>query len=141
MYVWTSLSPTPGGEELPAMKPTRLLTSSPQMAARLSTRCSKDHQQQQLVGGRAAAAAFYPLKLIKAMLLGMRDTAHAESKLLDQTRESRDVVNAISDSAGAIPAVAEATTIPLTSKVPFVNGKMCDISYDDCNFRVKYVDE
>ena len=111
------------------------------MAARLSTRCSKDHQHQQLVGGRAAAAAFYPLELIKAMLLGMRDTADAESKLLERTRESRDVVNAVSDGAGAIPAVAEATTIPLASKVPFVDGKMCDISYDDCHIRVKYVDE
>ena len=62
---WGLLSPTPGGGELPAMKPTRFLTSSPQMAARLSTTCSKDHQHQQLVGGRAAAAAFYPLKPIK----------------------------------------------------------------------------
>ena len=132
------LSPTPGGGELPAIKPTRFLTSSPEMAARLSTRCSKDHQHQQLVGGRAAAAAFYPLKLIKAMLLGMRDTADAKSKLLDQARESRDVVNAVSDSAGAVPGVAGATTIPLTSQVPFVKGKMRDISYDDCNFRAKY---
>ena len=80
------LSPTPGGGELPAMKPTRFLTSSPEMAARLSTRCSKDHQHQQLVGGQAAAAAFYPLKLIKAMLLGMRDKADAKSKLLDRAR-------------------------------------------------------
>ena len=111
------------------------------MAARLSTRCSKDHQHQQLVGGRAAAAAFYPLKLIKAMLLGMRDTANAESKLLDRTRESRDVMNAVSESAGAIPGVAAATTIPRTSQVPFVKGKMCDVSYDDCNFRAKYVDD
>ena len=46
----------------------------------LSKRCSKTHEHQHLMGGRAAAAAYYPLGLITAILRGMRSTADAEFK-------------------------------------------------------------
>ena len=59
--------PTPDGGELPAMKPTRFMMSSPQMAARLSTQCNRLHTHQQPVGGRCKDAAFYPLGLIRAI--------------------------------------------------------------------------
>ena len=66
-------SPSPEGEQLPALKPTTFMTSSQLMANRLSLRCKRDHVHQQLVGGRCKDAAFYPLGLIKALPMGMRD--------------------------------------------------------------------
>ena len=47
--------PTPGpdGTPTPAKKPTRWATSSKQMAARLSKRCTGTHKHQPLLSGRA----------------------------------------------------------------------------------------
>lgn len=44
---------TDGGSWLPAMKPTRFATNSPQMALRLQTRCDRSHAHQPLWGGGA----------------------------------------------------------------------------------------
>jgi hypothetical protein len=60
------------------MTPTRCLTSSSEMAEGLDKRCDRSHRHQHLVGGRAAAAAFYPLPLVRAILRGIRATADAE---------------------------------------------------------------
>ena len=136
MYGLTS--PSPGGEKLPAKKPTRFLTSSSQMAARLSTRCNKLHSHQQLVGGRCRDAAFYPLGLIRAILLGMSDTRDAEAKSQAASLEVRQKINAISSSAGEIPCEDEEAR---ESSAPYANGKTCRIVYDSLNFRPKYVDE
>ena len=62
-------SKSPEGDELPVLKPTRFMSNSRQMLERLSRRCKRDHVHQQLTGGRCAAAAFYPLKLVKSILL------------------------------------------------------------------------
>ena len=62
-----------------AKKPTKWATTSEEMRSRLSTRCSKTHSHQHLLGGRAAAAAFYPMPLITEIIRGMRDTADAEA--------------------------------------------------------------
>ena len=53
------------------------------MLKRLSAKCDGPHKHQQLVGGRAASAAFYPTKLIEQMLRGIRDTADAENRPAD----------------------------------------------------------
>ena len=58
------VTPDLQGNVVPAKKPTRWATTSEQMARRLSTRCSGNHTHQHLLGGRAAAAALYPLPLI-----------------------------------------------------------------------------
>ena len=58
------------GGFLPAKKPTRWATSSVHMSRRLSTRCSRQHAHQPLLGGRAADAAFYPLPLITEISRG-----------------------------------------------------------------------
>ena len=71
------VTPTKSGKMLPAKKPTRWASSSPQMLARLSRRCQGKHEHQSLVGGRAAAAAFYSPELTLEILRGMRDTADA----------------------------------------------------------------
>ena len=137
MYGLTS--PTSDGGELPAMKPTRFMPSSPQMAARLSTRCNRLHTHQQLAGGRCKDAAFYPLGLIRAILLGMRDTADAEVRAREMSREVRQVVNNISSSTGEIPSSPEEKV--WESSVPYADGRTCTIKYDACKFRPKYVDE
>ena len=58
------VTPNEHGELTPAKKPTRWATTSEQMVKRLSKRCTRTHDHQPLLGGRAAAAAFYPLPLI-----------------------------------------------------------------------------
>ena len=60
-----------GGEPMPAMKRTRFMTNSFPMTLRLNRVCDESHAHQQLVGGRCAQAAFYPLPLVKAILLGI----------------------------------------------------------------------
>ena len=72
------LTPGPNGQPTPAKKPTKWLTSSHQMAARLSKRCQGGHPHQPLLSGRAKDAAFYPVKLITEMLRGIKDTFEAE---------------------------------------------------------------
>ena len=48
-------TPDQDGNPAPAMKPTRFMTSSTQIAAQLSRRCSNTHTHQQLVRGKCAA--------------------------------------------------------------------------------------
>ena len=50
------------------------------MIKRLSKVCPGDHSHEPLLGGKAAAAAFYPVPLIVAILRGVRDTADAEDR-------------------------------------------------------------
>ena len=47
------------GDLIAAKKPTRWATTSEEMRARRSTRCSKTHPHKPLLGGRAAAAALF----------------------------------------------------------------------------------
>ena len=72
------LTPDKDGISKPTMKPTRWASSSPRMLQRLSKRCTRTHEHQQLTGGRAEAAAFYPTDLLLAILRGMRDEADAK---------------------------------------------------------------
>ena len=76
----------PDGTPMPAKKPTKWMSSSPQMLECLSRRCAGKHVHQPLMGGRAAEAAFYPMDLITAILRGMRNTAdanHVEEESVD----------------------------------------------------------
>ena len=71
------------GIELPVIKPTRMMTSSPQMAKRLARICPRRggdghahcERHGHLLSGRAAAAAIYPPELCIQILKGIRDTA------------------------------------------------------------------
>ena len=67
-------SPTSDGGNLPARKTTGFMSNSMYMLRQLAKRCTGGHVHQQLVGGRAKAAEIYPLKLVEAMLRGIRDT-------------------------------------------------------------------
>ena len=83
------VTPGPGGEMLPAKKPTKWASSSPQMLARQSKRCPGDHEHQHLTGGRAAQAAFYPPPLVTNILRGIRDTADSEHVEVEHDNDMR----------------------------------------------------
>ena len=54
-----------GGGDAPAPKPTKFMTSAGPLSQMLRKRCDKSHIHQPRVSGRCAAAAFYPLTLIR----------------------------------------------------------------------------
>ena len=64
-------APLPGGGWAPAVKPTRFLSSAPEVVRRLGKRCRHRHPHQRLEGGRAHAAAIYPPALCRAILCGI----------------------------------------------------------------------
>ena len=57
----------------------------------MQKRCDRQHEHQALVGGRCAAAAVYPLGLIRAIIKGIRKTKNAmrakegKEKLINST--------------------------------------------------------
>ena len=64
------------------------------MAEGLDTRCDRSHRHQHLAGGRAAAAAFYPLPLVRAKLQEIRATADAERVRNDGEADRLEYVHA-----------------------------------------------
>ena len=125
------LSKDKNGEKVPARKTTRFMTSSLQMANLLQTRCDKGHLHQPLEGSRCAEAAYYPLKQIRTILQGMRNTKDAKDQLRNDAEDYRSMVNALSDASGRIPAREPATH---TSKIPKVIGGHMLVTYSPDNF-------
>ena len=73
-------SVSPGGRVLPVRKATRFLSSAPAVLEELNRQCTRDHEHQPLVGGRAAAAAVYPAGLCRAILRGINRQRLREAK-------------------------------------------------------------
>ena len=71
-------TPDSQGNLMAAKKPTSWATTSPQMAARLSRRCSGLHSHQHLLGGGAQAASYYAMGLTTEILKGIQDTEDAK---------------------------------------------------------------
>ena len=95
------VSASPEGVLLPVKKPTRWMTSSKRMLARLSRRCS-GHVHQRLEGGRAAAAAYYPDDLLLAILRGMRDESdHSSGMFFNDDATDTMVTHVSSDGVVA----------------------------------------
>ena len=147
MYGLTTAGPD--GQPMPAQKPTKWASSSPHMLRRLSTRCDKSHAHQHLVGGRAAAAAYYPAKLISQILRGMRDTADAEAKEHEYSAEMAEaMVSAamMQDQApmSLIAAYRESDLAHSNSQrkviFKYLNGREVSLSLDG-NFKPQYKDE
>ena len=134
-------TPDKNGNPTLAMKPTKFMTLSIQMAAQMSRRCDKTHKDQQLVSGRCAAATHYPLGLVRAILRGIKNTTVAEQHAFDRHNDDRQLVNAVTMASGEIPMVAQATTTPLTSEVPFTSGETCKVRYSEDNVKSKCIDE
>ena len=133
---------TDDGRRLPAKKPTKWATSSKHMAQRLSTRCSGLHSHQHLMGGRAAEAAFYPQELIVEILRGIRDTADAESKDLDDvipahlstlmsTAEQLHDVPRVPVLAAIQEADATKKSFDHITKLNYSDGSSREINLDD----------
>ena len=58
-WTWTA-----DGKKAPVLKATWWLSSAPEILARLGHKCRGGHRHQALVGGRAVAAAIYPLNCV-----------------------------------------------------------------------------
>ena len=147
---------TPSEEDrsvmLPAMKPTRFMTSSPQMALMLQKRCPKIHQHQQLVGGRCANAAFYPLELIRAILKGIRNTAIADGMPSASSSEGATATKAMQLSSDEVLAVMSSSNKPGQTPyadsivAPASSARLCTggkipIAYSSGHFKGQYLDE
>ena len=94
------------------------------------------------MSGRAAAAAFYPLKLLKAILSGIqatRDAQHCTSALSDDRWDLGLVMSATPVDPDTAQQLPEATQN--TSQIPNVYGGYTKITYDPVNFREVYLDE
>ena len=120
------------------------------MAEILSKRCNGNHKHQPLVSGRCYEAAFYPLKLVQAIIRGIRATADAEYQARIQEREGKEVIFALkrSELKEHLRAVKEdpalSNGIPNDvpgSKVTRAKGGKIPIAYDPSNFRKQYLDE
>ena len=61
-----------------AKKPTKFMSSSPHMLRQLEKKCDRSHSHQILEGAECEDAAFYPIKLVRAILKGIQDTTEAE---------------------------------------------------------------
>ena len=104
-----------------------------------------DHEHQHLVGGRCAAAAFYPLPLVRAILRGIRDTAIFEKKAMEEDKTFMDMVNALSSGndhslpEAQLPEIVGPTEEVKRSKIPRTSGGYLSVSYD--TWKYMYTDE
>ena len=131
------------------------MTTSPQMAARLSRRCSKQHPHEPLLGGRAKAAELYPDKLILEILRGVRDTAAAEEEVPNPLN-CGDLPGALSQNVGLFHDVSPSVAFTLalspsqqdrsqqrkarTTELKHVDGTVQTIPLH-AHFRAQYRDE
>ena len=138
MYGLTT--PTSAGESAPAKKATRFMTNSIHMNRQLNIVCDNLHTHQHLEGGRCAAAAFYPLPLVKAIIQGMNDTTDSSRSIAQRSDDQRWTIAAVTDSAGRIPIDSEVAEVP-TSGIKKVTGGVLPIAYRPNQFKPKYVDE
>ena len=65
-------------------KPTRWMSSSKEMLARMSKGCPGDHEHADLLNGQAKFAAIWPNNLCVEILKGMRDTAVVRETNVEQ---------------------------------------------------------
>ena len=100
------------GGRVPAQKPTRFLSSAPELLRFLGHQCKGDHEHQPLVGGRAAAAAIYPPALCRAMLRGIAAQRRREGEPL-----CLSVLRAVDGPDLSLPTEAPESTAQRTRKV------------------------
>ena len=119
------------GQPMPAMKPTRFMTNSTQMAEMLQKRCERQHEHQALVGGRIAAAAFYPLGLKRAIIKGIRKTKNArrakegEKKLINSTEVEGDKEVEVDISSFKVSPIKKSA------------GGHAEVIWEDSNFKAE----
>ena len=94
---------------------------------------SRSHRHQHLVGGRVAEAAFHPLRLVRAIPKGMRATADAEATVAGLINEEKELVSALADSQGTIPA--DPSLLFPSSYISRTNGGKMEVEYGDSSFK------
>ena len=128
----------PGEGRKAAKTSTRFMTNSVFMSLRLNKTCDGMHEHQPLTGGRCADAAFYPLPLVTAILLGMKDTREAQSVRDNFSQEKASFISAVTDSAGTIHI--DDSEYP-ESNIRRASGGRMKIQYKNENFKPRYIDE
>ena len=133
-------TPGPDGKPMFAKKPTRFLTNSVAMAKMLLRACSKDHEHQQLAGGRCANAAFYPQELVRAFVRGMAEQSQLDRTKTSEMEENAMILNAL--KPGLCHGGESAPTAkPRSSIAKKTNGTRIPVTYNPCNFKTAYNDE
>ena len=74
---------TGSDERGPAKKPTGFIGNSWTIAHRLRRTCKRDHEHVKLEGGRAKAAALYPVEVCMEMCRGLKEQIEYDSKGLN----------------------------------------------------------
>ena len=104
---------------MPALKPTKFMTSSVPMAKALTRTCTWDRVHQPLTSGRCAAAAFCPMPLVRAISKGIRRQKNISKSVVSSfAMVPTEYVNSMTDSGELAP----------TSTCPKVNGDHVEIS-------------
>ena len=128
-----------GGSEL-ILKPTRFMSNSLPMLKELGKECDRKHRHQHLLSGRAAGAAFYPLKLMKAILRGISRTADATQSLQSLQEEEYDthLLMSIAPLDNSLPSHDPASSADSnsgsSSTLPIQGGGQVRIDYQPCHF-------
>ena len=141
---------TSSGQQLPARKSTRFMTSSVKMAQRLDIQCDRNHTHIPLNGKNLANASFYPEQLRLAVLRGMRDQADMEDRNepnIDDERNLAEVraYQCRSDLAKSVAALcAEAhkmkEELPVVADFKLRDGTVRKVDLS-ATMKSKYVDE
>ena len=141
-------TPGPNGTPMLAKKPTRWMTNSASMIEALTVKCDKTHIHRHLMGGRAAAAAFYPPKLLKAIVLGMartRDVANGLRLLAEDKKKLQHEISALMKPSHNNNDEPNSDTIKTkkakVSSLPLHGGGTLPLTYDDHNFKEAHKDE
>ena len=92
-----------GHDRKPAKKYTKSMSNSDATLSTLCRTCSRDNVHQQLVGGSCAAAAFYTLPLVRAIIRGIPTQRDINMGIGEVAKEQSSVIHAITRSAAAIP--------------------------------------
>ena len=122
----------PDGIEMPALKPTKFMANSVPMAELLTKRCDHTHLHQPLHGNRCAAAAFYPLGLVRTLIEGIR--------------LQKNISKSVTSIVALVPlekvhALGGDDVVAPNSKCPKVGGGHVEIKFDARNFKPVYRDE
>ena len=115
---YSLVSNSDDGKPFPALKPTKFMTNAEPMSKLLMKRCTKDHKHQQLVSGRCADAAFYPTKLVKTIIKGMRASRN-----------------------DSVYAVVESDVMATATTCKKLGGGHIKLHWDERNFKPVYKDE
>ena len=109
------------------------------MLEKLSKLCTKDRFHQHLMGGRAANAAVYPAKLLKASLEGISDTRDAQETVSSMFNDGWDTELLL--SIEQLPEPSSKSQAFPDGSIPVQDGGHVEIKYEPHNFWHKYLDE